>query len=104
MYVRNQRVKPLKRSTGSNLADAGRIAVHAHRGREAPGPGEVTGREATRKVCGVLVEIPRDKAGHRPHRPFVVIAKRLWPTPPAGHPGQKGVVGSAAADLVEPSL
>ena len=27
----------------------GRIAVHAHRGREAPGPGEVTGREATRR-------------------------------------------------------
>jgi hypothetical protein len=28
--VRNQRLKPLKRYAGSNLADMGRIAVHAH--------------------------------------------------------------------------
>ena len=55
MDVRNQRVKPLKRYTGSNLADAGRIAVHACRWWATPGPGEVAGREATRKVCGVLV-------------------------------------------------
>ena len=32
MDVRNQRVKPLKRYTGSNLADMGRSAVHARRG------------------------------------------------------------------------
>ena len=55
MYVRNQRVKPLKRYTGSNLADMGRSAVHARRWRATSGPGEVAGREATRKACGVLV-------------------------------------------------
>lgn len=59
MYVRNQRVKPLKRYTGSNLADVGRSAVHARHsirgGRATPASGEVAGREATRKVCGVLV-------------------------------------------------
>jgi hypothetical protein len=53
--VRNQRVKPLKRYTGSNLADMGRSAVHARRGRATHGPAEVAGREATRKACGVLV-------------------------------------------------
>src|SRR4029077_4162428 len=30
VYVRNQRVKPLKRYTGSNLADMGRGAVPTH--------------------------------------------------------------------------
>ena len=43
MDVRNQRLKPLKRYTGSNLADLGRIAVHAHRWWATPGPGEVAG-------------------------------------------------------------
>ena len=59
MYVRNQRVKPLKRYTGSNLADMGRIAVHTHRlmlGRRVTLLScEDGGREVTRKVCGVLV-------------------------------------------------
>ncbi len=62
MDVRNQRVKPLKRYTGSNLADMGRIAVHARRWWATPGPGEVAGREATRKVCGVLVAIPQGQS------------------------------------------
>ena len=30
VYVRNQRLTPLKRYTGSNLVDMGRGAVHAH--------------------------------------------------------------------------
>jgi hypothetical protein len=66
--VRNQRRKPLKRCAGSNLADAGRIAVHAHRRWATPGPGEVAGREATRKVCGALVAMPRttELPGDRP--------------------------------------
>ena len=66
MYVRNQRLKPLKRYTGSNLADVGRSAVHARRpfrgGRATPEPGEVAGREATRKVCGVLVAMPQGQS------------------------------------------
>ena len=57
--MRNQRVKPLKKSTGSNLADVGRRAVHARApfwgGRATPVPFEDVGREATRKHCGVLV-------------------------------------------------
>ena len=58
MHVRNQRLKPLKRFTGSNLVDAGRSAVHAcapSGGQVTPVPGEVAGREATGKACGVLV-------------------------------------------------
>ena len=59
MYARNQRVKPLKRFTGSNLADVGRRAVHARSAfqgeRATPEPFEDVGREATRKNCGVLV-------------------------------------------------
>ena len=64
MDVRNQRVKPLKRYTGSNLADMGRGAVHARRwwAVGTPGPGEVAGREATRKVCGVLVAMPQGQS------------------------------------------
>jgi len=59
VYVRNQRVKPLKRYTGSNLVDVGRRAVHARPplwgGRATPVPFEDVGMEATRKNCGVLV-------------------------------------------------
>jgi hypothetical protein len=52
----NQWLNSLKRGIGSNLADAGRGAVHAR-----PGGGRlwrrnfVAGAEAMRKVCGVLV-------------------------------------------------
>ena len=65
MYVRNQRVKPLKRYTGSNLADVGRSAVHAQPmviGWATSVPGEVAGREATRNVCGVLVAMPQGQS------------------------------------------
>ncbi len=55
MYVRNQRVTPLKRYAGSNLVDMGRGVMHVRRWRATPGPVEVAGREATRKGCGVLV-------------------------------------------------
>lgn len=73
MYVRNQRVKPLKRYAGSNLVDMGRGAAHARPiviGRATPEPGEVAGREATRNVCGVLVAMSQGQS---------------WaPTPPIG--------------------
>ena len=72
--------------------------MHAHRVREAPGPGEVTGREATRKVCGVLVEIPRDKAGHRPRRSCVVKVRSVCGRPRRlAIPGQIGRVGASSA-------
>jgi hypothetical protein len=57
VYERNQRLKPRKRSTGSNLADMGRDAVRDRR-REAgstPDPVGFAGREATVKACGVTV-------------------------------------------------
>ena len=62
MYVRNQRVKPLKRYTGSNLADMGRSAVHTHRWWVTPASDEIAGREATRNVCGVLVAMPQGQS------------------------------------------
>jgi len=62
VYVRNQRVKPLKRYAGSNLVDMGRGVVHARRLRATPEPGEVAGREATRKACGVLVAMPQGQS------------------------------------------
>jgi hypothetical protein len=67
VYVRNQRIKPLKRDTGSNLADVGRRAVHTHPtkivvGWVTPVPGEVAGREAMRNVCGVLVAMPQGQS------------------------------------------
>ncbi len=65
MYVRNQRVKPLKRYTGSNLADVGRSAVHAQPmviGWATPHPGEDAAREATRNVCGVHVAMPQGQS------------------------------------------
>ena len=64
VYVRNQRVKPLKRYAGSNLVDMGRGAVHTRlRGRRVTlVPVEVAGREATRNVCGVLVAMPQGQS------------------------------------------
>ena len=67
MYARNQRSKPRKRYTGSNLADVGRGAVHTHPiviviGRVTLVPVEVAGREATRNVCGVLVAMPQGQS------------------------------------------
>jgi hypothetical protein len=57
VHERNQRLKPRKSSTGSNLADMGRDAVRDRR-REAgstPVPVGFAGEEATVKVCGVAV-------------------------------------------------
>lgn len=46
---------PLKRGSGSNLADVGRDAVHAcPRGLATPWWYFVAGAEAMRKICGVL--------------------------------------------------
>ena len=54
---RNQRLNPLKSRTGSNLADMGRIAVHAGArcARATPTSANRAGREATGKACGVPV-------------------------------------------------
>ena len=56
-YERNQRLKPRKRSTGSNLADTGRGAVRGRRREAGPTPylGGFACREATVKACGVTV-------------------------------------------------
>jgi hypothetical protein len=54
----NQWLNPLKRDTGSNLADAGRTAAHAdhqHGGWRLRSRSDAVGEEATRKACGVLV-------------------------------------------------
>lgn len=64
--MRNQRVKPLKRFTGSNLVDMGRGAVHTRGGvcrwRVTRGSGEVAGREAMGKVYGVLMARPQGQS------------------------------------------
>jgi hypothetical protein len=66
VYVRNQRVTLLKRDVGSNLVDVGRRAVHTRSprwgGRVTPAPGEVAGREAMGKCCGVLVAMPQGQS------------------------------------------
>lgn len=57
MHERNQRLKPRKSSTGSNLADMGRGVVRDHRceAGSTPEPVGFAGEEATVKVCGVAV-------------------------------------------------
>ena len=62
VYARNQRVKPLKRYAGSNLADMGRSAVHARRWRATPGPGEVGRQGGHEEGCGVLVARPQGQS------------------------------------------
>jgi hypothetical protein len=54
---RNQWSNPRKARTGSNLADMGRIAVHARArsARATPKPVNRAGGEAMRKACGVLM-------------------------------------------------
>ncbi len=61
----NQRLNPLKRGTGSNLVDVGRIAVHAvceGCGRRLRSRFSAVGGEATRKACGVLVAMLQGKS------------------------------------------
>jgi len=53
-----QWLNPLKRDTGSNLVDVGRIAAHVARegcGWRLRSRSSAVGGEATRKACGVLV-------------------------------------------------
>ena len=56
---RNQWLKaPQEKTTDSNLADSGRVAsrtLAASAVRGTPGLGDVAGREATVKACGVTV-------------------------------------------------
>ena len=59
--MRNQRVKPLKRPTSSNLADMGWVAVRTERpcvGRELLAEADSLRREATVKAHGVAVAMP----------------------------------------------
>ena len=55
MYVRNLRLKPRKRCTGSNLVDQGRDAVRGRPKpeRPTPKPPKSEGQEAAPKNCGV---------------------------------------------------
>lgn len=57
MYVRNQRLKaPQEQTTSSNLADLGWVATRIHvLAWRTSGLVDVAGREATVKVCGVVV-------------------------------------------------
>jgi hypothetical protein len=66
VYVRNRRVKLLKRSSGSNLVDVGWIAARTRATGDAEVRGtpwlvSVAGREATVNVCGVVVAM---RQGH----------------------------------------
>lgn len=90
MHVRNRRVKPLKRSTSSNLADVGWIAVHIllpeMGSGVTPGPVEVVGREATLNACGVGVARPQgqSRAPHPSIDPTVNVGTvRMSPFPSA---------------------
>jgi hypothetical protein len=52
----NQWLNPLKRGTGSNLVDVGRVAVRVFAlptSKTTPRPVSCAGEEATGKVCGV---------------------------------------------------
>ena len=54
-------VEPLKSRTGSNLVDAGRIAMHA-RSRATPKPFNRDGGEAIGKACGVPMAMLQGKS------------------------------------------
>ncbi len=54
-YERNQCPKPRNTSTGSNLADMGRVQCVPPMWVATPKPGKGPGGEATLKVCGVGV-------------------------------------------------
>ena len=60
----NQWLNPLKRGTGSNLVDAGRVAVHAEQteSEATPMPDTQAGQEATPKGCGVGVAMLQGKS------------------------------------------
>jgi hypothetical protein len=61
---RNQWWNPLKTSTGSNLADMGRIALHVQvrSAWATPKPGVQAGGEAMGKVCGVPMAMLQGKS------------------------------------------
>jgi hypothetical protein len=75
--------------------------------RATPEPGEVAGREATRKGCGVLVPIPEGpKLGTDPVDRHAVNVGSLpgWSGRPAGQPGTgRFGLGRAGRDVAEPS-
>jgi hypothetical protein len=70
VYVRNQRVKPLKGGTGSNLVDMGRAAVHVRDDRATPKLVDRANQEAMENDCGV---------------PMAMLQGQSWaPTPSTG--------------------
>ena len=60
----NQWSNPLKRETGSNLVDAGRVAVRAKltEGEATPKPDSQAGQEAMGKACGVPMAMLQGKS------------------------------------------
>jgi hypothetical protein len=60
----NQWLNPLKRGTGSNLVDAGRVAVRAEltESEATPTPDTQAGQEAMGKACGVPMAMLQGKS------------------------------------------
>ena len=60
----NQWLNPLKRETGSNLVDAGRVAVRAElaESEATPMPDTQAGQEAMGKACGVPMAMLQGKS------------------------------------------
>jgi hypothetical protein len=88
----NQWLNPLKRGTGSNLVDAGRVAVHVEpsRGEATPIPGNV-GRvgghtEGLRRRCG---DAAGEELGAHPADRYMVNVGTA-PVPPFPPPRQGG--------------
>ncbi len=94
---RNQWPKaPQEKSTDSNLADSGRVAsrtLTASAGRGTPGLGDVAGREATVKACGVAVAkmlghnwVPIPSKGSRVNVGTIPVPPEVSPRPAAAGP------------------
>jgi hypothetical protein len=60
----NQWLNPLKRETGSNLVDVGRVAVHAEQTESEATlvPDTQAGQEAMGKACGVPMAMLQGKS------------------------------------------
>jgi hypothetical protein len=95
--VRNQRLKaPQSNTTSSNLADLGWAAARTRPMRvgELLGPVDVAGREATMKVCGVVVAM---RQGHSWAPPWTSgHAVNVGTVPAVPHPLVFGPVGGKA--------
>jgi len=92
----NQWLNPLKRGTGSNLVDAGRVAVHAEpiHGEATPTPGNV-GRvgghtECLRRRCG---DAAGEELGADPADRYMVNVGTVFESPSL--PSRQGGNGQA---------